>query len=174
MSVSSFGRRVWEVCDPDRACDSLAVEFLDCRNAIQHEQLRALDVIWRKRGVGRATRQRNLAPARVDNVAFILVAFDDSPDVADIMRQTSDDEVRIIGRRRRHQQCTTLEDVVSRQSDEHRMLNVVVEGIAVADAFEGQLGGKRDDFGQPRMGGPEPILHIGGQERTQRFCRHLG
>jgi hypothetical protein len=54
------------------------------------------------------------------------------------------------------------------------MLDVVVEGIAVADAFKGQLGGKGDDFGQPRMRRPEPILHIGGQERTQRFCRHLG
>jgi hypothetical protein len=90
------------------------------------------------------------------------------------MREACDDEVRIIGRRRRHQQRTTLEDVVPRQSDEHRMLDIVVEGIAVADAFEGQLGGKRDDFGQPRMRRPKPILHIGGQERSQRFCCHLG
>src|SRR5262245_39330633 len=55
-------RRVWEVCEPDRACDSLAVEFLDRRNAIQHEQLRALDVIWRKRGVGEPRGNETLRP----------------------------------------------------------------------------------------------------------------
>src|SRR5262245_803965 len=45
-------RRVWEACKPDRACDSLPVELLDRRNALQHEQLRAFDMVWPKRGVG--------------------------------------------------------------------------------------------------------------------------
>src|SRR5262245_34682687 len=49
-------RRVWEACEPDRACDSLAVELLDRRDAVQHEQLRPFDVVWCKRGVGRAAR----------------------------------------------------------------------------------------------------------------------
>jgi hypothetical protein len=57
------------------------------------------------------------------------------------------------------------------QSDEHRMLDVVVEGIAIPDAFKRQPGSKRNEFRQARMRGAEPILHIGGEERAQSFCR---
>jgi hypothetical protein len=51
------------------------------------------------------------------------------------------------------------------------MLDVVVEGIAIPDAFKRQPGGKRNKFRQTRMRRPEPVLHIGGEERTQSFCR---
>src|SRR5262245_986148 len=44
--------RVWEAREIDRACDSVAVELLDRGDALQHEQLRPFDVVWRKRGVG--------------------------------------------------------------------------------------------------------------------------
>jgi len=57
------------------------------------------------------------------------------------------------------------------QGDQHRVLDVVIERIAVADAFERQPGGKRDQLGQARMRGPEPILHIGGEKRAQGVCR---
>jgi hypothetical protein len=60
------------------------------------------------------------------------------------------------------------------QRDEHRMLDVVVEGVAIADAFKGQPGGKRNEFRQTRVRSPEPVLHIGGQERAQSFCRQPG
>jgi len=46
------------------------------------------------------------------------------------------------------------------------MLNVVVEGVAVADAFQREPRRERDDFGQERVRAPEPILHVGGKERT--------
>src|SRR5262249_32902316 len=51
------GRCVWELRESDRTCDPCAVEFLDCRNAIQHEQLRPLNVIWSKCGIGGSARQ---------------------------------------------------------------------------------------------------------------------
>src|SRR5262245_17720427 len=57
LIVILVGRCVWESRESDRACDPRAVEFLDCRNAVEHEQLRALDVIWSKCGVGRTARQ---------------------------------------------------------------------------------------------------------------------
>ena len=87
------------------------------------------------------------------------------------MREAGDDEVRIIRRCHRHQQRTTLKDFVAGQSDEHSVLDVVVEGIAIADAIKRQSGGKGDDFGQARMRRPEPILHIGGEKRAESFCR---
>jgi hypothetical protein len=42
--------------ESDRTCDPCAIELLDCRNTIQHEQLRSLNVMWRKRGVGGSAR----------------------------------------------------------------------------------------------------------------------
>jgi hypothetical protein len=87
------------------------------------------------------------------------------------MRQARYNKVRIIGRCRRLQKRTTLKDVVASQSDEHRVLDVVVEGIAIPDAFKRQPGGKWNEFRQARMRGSEPILHIGGEERAQSFCR---
>src|SRR5262249_42883531 len=60
------------------------------------------------------------------------------------------------------------------QTDEHRMLDVVVEGIAIPDAFKRQPSSKRNEFRQARMRGAEPILHIGGEERAQSFGRYSG
>ena len=38
------------------------------------------------------------------------------------------------------------------------MLDIVVEGVAVADAFEREPRGERDDLGKARVRDPEPIL----------------
>jgi hypothetical protein len=51
------------------------------------------------------------------------------------------------------------------------MLDVVVKGIAIPDAFKRQPGGKWDEFGEARMRSPKPILHIGSEERAQGFRR---
>src|SRR5215469_8252715 len=51
------GRWVWESRESDRPCDPRAVEFLDCRDAVQHEQLRALNVIGTQCGIGGTARQ---------------------------------------------------------------------------------------------------------------------
>ena len=46
------------------------------------------------------------------------------------------------------------------------MLNIVEEGVAIADAFQREPRRKRNDFRQARMRAPEPILHVGGKERA--------
>ena len=64
------------------------------------------------------------------------------------------------------QQRPPLEDVVAGQGDEHRMLDIVVEGVAIADTFQRELRREGNDLGQARMRAPEPILHVGGKERA--------
>src|ERR1700704_2509465 len=122
----------------DRAGDPWTVELVDLRNTFQHEQLRPIDVIRGKRGVGASARQGNLVAGGIDNVAVASVPFDDGTDVADIMGQARDDEVGIVGRCRRQQQRAALEDVVAGQGDQHRMFNVVIKGGAVPDGFKRQ------------------------------------
>jgi hypothetical protein len=46
------------------------------------------------------------------------------------------------------------------------MLDVVVEGIAIPDAFKRQPGSKRNEFRQTRMRRPKPVLDISGEERA--------
>ena len=41
-----------------------------------------------------------------------------------------------------------INDIVPGESDEHRMLDIVVRGIAVADAIQRQLGGVGQEFAQ--------------------------
>ena len=77
------------------------------------------------------------------------------------MRQAGNDEVRIVGRCRRLQQRAPLENIVAGQGDEHRMLDIVVKGIAVSDTFKRQPRGKRNELRQARMRRPEPILRVG-------------
>src|SRR5262249_29786888 len=54
------------------------------------------------------------------------------------------------------------------------MLDVVVEGITIPDAFKRQPRGKWNEFRQARMRSPEPVLHIGGEERAQGFRQSPG
>src|SRR5437660_1284813 len=81
--------------EPNCARDARAVEFFDCRDTIQHEQLRSFDVIWSKCGVRGSARQRNLAAGPIDDVAVSVIPFDDAANVPDIVRQAGDDEVGI-------------------------------------------------------------------------------
>ena len=80
----------------DRARDPRAVELVDRRQAIQHEQPRPLDVIGRKRGVGAAARQFDLVAGRVDDVAVGTVPFEDAAHVADIVGEAGDNEMRVV------------------------------------------------------------------------------
>ena len=95
MAFATFfwGRRGHFNAEFDRSCDPRAVNFLDRCKTVKHEQLRSLNVIRRKRGIGGSTRQGNLAASPIDHVTLIIVPFDDAADVPNIMRQASDDEV---------------------------------------------------------------------------------
>jgi hypothetical protein len=44
------------------------------------------------------------------------------------------------------------------------MFDIVIEGIAVADALERKSRQGRDKLGQTRMQGPEPAMHVGGKK----------
>ena len=150
----------------DRACDQWPVKLFDFGQAIQHEELGPLDMIWRERRVGGAPRQRDLSAAGVDDQAVGPVSLQDPADISDVVGKAGDDEIRIFERRRIDQQRAPLEDVVAGQGDEHRMLDIVEERVAVADAFQRELRRERNDLRQARMRAPEPILHVGGKERA--------
>ena len=57
----------------------------------------------------------------------------------------------VVACRRVGAQRAATQDVVSGERDQHRMLDVVVEGVAVADAFQRDAGDGRHQFDKPAL-----------------------
>ena len=60
-------------------------------------------------------------------------------------------EIGIVIRGRRPQHLPSHQDVVPGKGHKHRVLNVVIQGVAVADAIKGQPGCEGDNFSQAGM-----------------------
>ena len=69
-------------------------------------------------------------------------------------------------------QRAATEDIVSRQGDQERVLDIVVERVAVANAFERDASGVRDHLHQRRLRA-EPATHIGAEKLIERICRQF-
>ncbi len=54
------------------------------------------------------------------------------------------------------------------------MLDVVVQGVAVADALQREPRRERDDLGKARVRNPEPIFDVVGQKRSQGLRSQAG
>ena len=54
------------------------------------------------------------------------------------------------------------------------MLDVVIQGVAVADALQREPRGERDDLGKARVREPESISDVVGQKRSEGFRRQAG
>jgi PP-loop superfamily ATP-utilizing enzyme len=79
------------------------------------------------------------------------------------MQKARDKEVRIVAWCRVCEERPTLYDVISNQCNEHRVLDVVVEGVAVSNAFERKTGYRWNEFGQMRLSRPKPAAQMGGK-----------
>src|SRR3974390_2794903 len=81
--------------------------------------------------------------------------------------------MRKIVRIGRFQKCSSLQDVKSGKRPQHRMLDVVIEGVAVADAFQRKPGGRWNGLGELGVGRAKPAAHLLGKEGAQRLPRQL-
>src|SRR5215472_13868989 len=146
------GVRCGKTRELDGARYSFGVELLSLADALYHEQLRALDMMRLQRGVRRTARQFDLVAFGVDNIAIFAVTGKNAAHIADVMQQTGDEEVRDIAGIGRSQQGAALHDVIADERDQHRVLDIVIKRIAVADAFKCDSGNRWDQFGQMSMG----------------------
>ena len=81
--------------------------------------------------------------------------------------------MRVIVRGHMGVQRTAAENIVARKRDQQRVLDVVIEGVAVSDAFERDAGGRWHHLHQRRLRRPEPAAHIGAKKLLQGICRQL-
>src|SRR5262249_29615018 len=112
------------------------VQILERLNTTEHEQLRTVHVIRGEGGVGRSSRQAHFSPGRVNDESFVPVSIEDAADIANVVHQTSYDEMRVIVGRSGGEQRPAPHDIVPDQGHEHCVLDIVVERVTVADAFQ--------------------------------------
>ena len=93
-------------------------------------------MIGGERRVRRPALQGDGPSARVHDEPIAAVALQDTPDIADVVQQAGDDQVRVVVRLDSLGQHTPAHDVPPDQRDEESMLDVVVEGVALAEAFQ--------------------------------------
>jgi hypothetical protein len=67
----------------------------------------------------------------------------------------------------------TTEDIVSGKRYQQRVLDIVVESVAVSNAFEREAGCRWYDLQEMRLRRPEPAAHIGTKKLFQGICRQF-
>ena len=98
-------------------------------------------MVGHQAGVGCPARQRHLLAAGVDHKAVLVVFAEQAAHIADVVQQAGDDDMRVIVRAHVGVQRAAAHDVVSRQRDEHGVLDIVIQRVAVADTFQRDAGG---------------------------------
>jgi hypothetical protein len=95
---------------------------------------------------------------------LFVVAFENAADIADVVHLAGGNEVGVINRLNGHEQRPPLHDVMARERDEHGVFDIVIERIAVADAFKRESDKRRNQFRQTRV--PRTVNWIARLRRT--------
>ena len=151
----------------------VGVEQIDALDALHDEQLGAVDVVRQQRCVGGAARQLDLVAGGIDHVTIVVVVGKNAAHVTDVVGEAGNDQVRVVGGRHVGVQRAAAQDVVAGQRHQHGVLDVVVERVAVADAFERDARDRGHHLDQPRLRRAEPALHIGGEELAECIGRQF-
>ncbi len=124
-------------------------------------------------GVRGTARQGHLAAGRIDHIAVRIVLLEQAAHIADVVEKAGHDDMRVVVGVDLVVQRAAAQDIVPRQRDQQRVLDIVVERVAVSDAFERHAGGGRHDLHQPCLRGAEAAAHIGAEKLFQRVRRQL-
>ena len=89
------------------------------------------------------------------------------------MGQAGDDDMGIVFRRHMGVERAATQDVMAGECDQHGVLDIVIERVAVADAFDGNARDRGHHFDEMGLRGAEPASHVIGQELAQRIGRQL-
>ena len=101
--------------------------------------------------IGRSSRQANRTAAEIRDIGLVIVALQNSAYISDVMGQARQDEIRIIACGRRPRHLASHQDVMAGEGDQHGVLDVVIQRVAVADAIQCQSGRERKNFGEAGM-----------------------
>ena len=174
----------------DAAGDPLDIERRGRVQAVADEDLGAIDVVGRERGVRGAPRQSQQVAGLVDHVAAVLVARADAAQVADVVDQRRGREMQPVVGGHPLDQDPALEDRLADHGHEDGVVGVVVERIGVRDPLDADVGHGAQKVSElrarvaedPRVVGGEPLAKLDrehacdvhpGDPRYRIHDRHL-
>ncbi len=89
------------------------------------------------------------------------------------MGKAGNDDMSVVARGDVGVQGTTAENIMSRKRYEQRVLDVVVESVAISNALEGDASGRWHYLHEVRLRRSEPATHIGAEKFLQGICRQF-
>ena len=120
--------------------------------ALLDKDLRAVDIVLRESRIRRTPFEGNGPAVIVDDVPALAIAHQDHPHIAQIMYQAGDDQVRVILRLEAFREDPAVEDVPADERDQKRVLDIVVEGIALPEALQREPRGLAKTLGLAQAG----------------------
>src|SRR5207344_1895277 len=120
----------------DRIGNALAVERSEALDPLHRVKLRSIDMVGHQAGVRRTARQGHLAARLIDYKTVHVVIPEQAAYITDVVEQAGYDDMGVIIRGQIIVQRATAEDVVSCEGHQQRVFDIVIESVAVSDAFE--------------------------------------
>ena len=99
----------------------------------------------------------------IDDIASVAVAWADPAQVADVVQQGGDGEMKPAFWGDRLDHGSPAQDGLADLGDGEGMERIVIGGIGAADALEGELGGGAQEVGVVRLGLAEDLAVVGGK-----------
>jgi hypothetical protein len=130
-------------------------------------------VVRQQRRVRGSTRQFDFATRSIDQKSVVAVLHEDAADIADVVGHTGNDHMRVVGRWHVRMQCPAAQNIVTGERDQHRVLDIVIERVAVADAFQRDARDRRHQLDQAALGLAVSPIHVVGEKVAQRVSRQL-
>src|SRR3977135_2615568 len=81
--------------------------------------------------------------------------------------------MRVVMRRHTGVERLPAQNVMPCEGEQHRMLDVVIERVAVANAFKRNASDGRHHLDQTRLRRAKTALHMGSEKRTKGIRREL-
>ena len=147
--------------------------MLDALDAFHDVKLGTVYVVRQQRRVRGSARQLDLVAGGIDHKAVCIVLHENPPHISDVVRHACNDQVRVILGWHVGMQRSAAQNVVACKGDQHGVLDIVVQRIAVADAFQRDAGDRRHQINEAAFRGAVSPLHVLCKKTPECICRQL-
>ena len=109
----------------------------------------------------------SLSTCRINDKAGVVILFEQTADIANVMGKARNDHVRVIVSGHVAIQRTTAEYIVARKRHEERVLEIVVKCVAISNALQSGAGGRRHYLSKMLLRRAKSATHIATEKILQ-------
>src|SRR5450432_1436704 len=126
-------------------------------------------MIGRERRVRRAARQADFFAVLINDKFCLVVVFQNSPHVTDVMEQAGDNKMSIVGGFDALAHHPSPQNIPTDESDKDRMFEVMIKGVAPTEAFNGAASERAESLGNVLMPRTKYLAEVLANEITERL-----